>query len=134
MINLHTKFEVSVFTHYEGIKGNAKCRNWGGLVELGSPKVTGNVTIQYSAYDFLFDFNRNYAPVLYHSQVISSYLSKLAYFNLYHLHLVPPLGVTPFEVRQDLWRLKTSLPALSCGVISMILRLAVLTQYRRVID
>jgi len=43
MINLCTKFEVSVFTHYEGMKGNAKCRNWGGD---GSPKVAGNVTIQ----------------------------------------------------------------------------------------
>jgi len=29
MIILHTKFEVSMFTHYEDIKGNAKCRNWG---------------------------------------------------------------------------------------------------------
>jgi len=27
-----TKFEVSMFTHYEDVKGNAKCRNWGGLV------------------------------------------------------------------------------------------------------
>ena len=28
---------------------------------LGSPKVIGNVTIQYSAYDFLFVFiNKNY--------------------------------------------------------------------------
>jgi len=31
MINLYTKFEVSTFTHYKGLKGNAKCRNWGGL-------------------------------------------------------------------------------------------------------
>jgi len=27
MINPHTKFEVSTFTHYEDMKGNAKCRN-----------------------------------------------------------------------------------------------------------
>jgi len=31
MINLHTKFEVCMFTHYEDIKGNAKCRKWDGL-------------------------------------------------------------------------------------------------------
>jgi len=31
MINLHTKFEVSMFSHYEDIKGNAKYKNWGGL-------------------------------------------------------------------------------------------------------
>jgi len=27
MINPHTKFEVSMFTHYEDMKGNATCRN-----------------------------------------------------------------------------------------------------------
>jgi len=27
MINLHTKFEVSKFTHYEDMKGNEKRRN-----------------------------------------------------------------------------------------------------------
>jgi len=31
MINLLTKFEVSMFTHYENTKGNTKFRNWGGL-------------------------------------------------------------------------------------------------------
>jgi len=31
MTNLSTKFEVSAFTHYEDMKGNTKCRNWGGL-------------------------------------------------------------------------------------------------------
>jgi len=31
MVNLRNKFEVSMFTHYKDIKGNAKCRNSGGL-------------------------------------------------------------------------------------------------------
>jgi len=31
MINLNTKFEVSMFTHSKDMKGNAKCRNWGGF-------------------------------------------------------------------------------------------------------
>jgi len=31
MINLHTKFELSMFIRDEDIKGNAKCRNWSGL-------------------------------------------------------------------------------------------------------
>jgi len=30
MINPHTKFDVSMFSHYEDMKGYAKCRNWGG--------------------------------------------------------------------------------------------------------
>jgi len=46
MINLHTRFDVSKFTHYDGTKGNAKCRNWDGLGWLGSPKVIGNVIIR----------------------------------------------------------------------------------------
>jgi len=31
MINLHIKVEVSMFTHYKDMKGNAKCRNLGGF-------------------------------------------------------------------------------------------------------
>jgi len=31
MINLHTKFEVSMLSHYEDVKGNTKCRILGGL-------------------------------------------------------------------------------------------------------
>jgi len=32
-----------MFTHYEDMKGNGKCRNWSGQWSL---KVTGNVTIR----------------------------------------------------------------------------------------
>jgi len=31
-INSQSKFEVSMFTHYEDMKGNAKCKNWVGLM------------------------------------------------------------------------------------------------------
>jgi len=48
-----------------------------------------------SAYDFLFDFNGNYASILYRIRVIASYLSKVADFNLLHLHSAPSLWVTP---------------------------------------
>jgi len=37
-------------------------------------------------------------------------------FNIPHLHLALPLGVTPFEFRQDLWRQKTRRIALSYGI------------------
>jgi len=30
-VNLHIKLEVSTFTYYEVMEGNAKCRIWGGL-------------------------------------------------------------------------------------------------------
>jgi len=29
------KFEVSTFTHYEDMKGDEKCKNWGGLEVRG---------------------------------------------------------------------------------------------------
>jgi len=31
IVNLRTKFEVANPTHYEDMKGNTKCRKWGGL-------------------------------------------------------------------------------------------------------
>jgi len=30
-INLYTKYEVSIFTHYEDMKCDEKCKNWDGL-------------------------------------------------------------------------------------------------------
>jgi len=46
----------------------------------------------------------------------------------------PQMGVTPLESRRDIWHQKTRVPALSYGVVCVILRLAVLVQYRRVTD
>jgi len=37
-------------------------------------------------------------------------------FNLPHLYLAPPSGVTPLEFRQDLWQQKTRRIAISCGI------------------
>ena len=44
-INLNTKYEVSKFTHYEDMKGDEKCKNWGGFENYGSPRVIGNIAI-----------------------------------------------------------------------------------------
>ena len=30
-VNLYTKYEISMFTHYEDMKGDEECKNWGGL-------------------------------------------------------------------------------------------------------
>jgi len=43
---------------------------WGGS---GALKVIGNATIPYSAYDFLFDFNRNYVSIFYRFRDIAGY-------------------------------------------------------------
>ena len=69
------------------MRSDAKCTSWSSL---GALKVIGNVTIQYSAYDFLVDCNRNCASILYRVRDIASYLSKVADFNPPHLHLAPP--------------------------------------------
>ena len=51
-----------------------------------------------------------------------------------HLHLAPPLGVTPFEFRKDFWHQKTRVPWLSCGVVCVFLCLAILVEHRLVTD
>jgi len=69
--------------------------------------------------------------VLFCFRVIMRYLSKVADFNLLHLHLAPPLGMNLFEFRQDLWRQK--LESLGYrGLFCVIISLAILTKYRRV--
>ena len=131
MVSQCTKYEVSRFTRYEAVNGDAKCRKWGGQ---GALKVNGNVTIRQSAYDFLFDFNRNHAPTLYRLRDIASYLSKVAVFDPPHLHSAPSQGVTPVKFRGDLWHQKTRVFEVSCVVVCVILRLAVLVELLLVTD
>ena len=59
---------------------------------------------------------------------------EVADFDPPHLYLAPPQGVTPVEFRGDLWHQKTRVPGLSCGVVCVILRLAVLVELRLVAD
>ena len=131
MVSQCTKYEVSRFTRYEAMNGGAKCRKWGGQ---GALKVNGNVTIRQSAYDFLFDFNRNHASILQRFRDIASYLSKVADFDPPHLHSAPSQGVTPVEFRGDFWHQKTRVFGVSCGVVRVILRLATLVELRLVTD
>ena len=134
MVSQCTKVEVSRFTRYEAVNGGAKCRKWCGLGWFGALKVTGNTTIRWSAYDFLFDFNRNYVSIFYRFRYIAGYLSKVADFDPPHLHSAPSQGVIPVEFRGDLWHQKTRVPGLSCGVVCMILSLAVSVELRLVTD
>ena len=72
--------------------------------------------------------------IFYRFRDTAGYLSKVADFDPPHLHLAPPLGVTPVEFREDLWLQKTSVPGLARDVVCMILRLAILVEYRLVTD
>jgi len=67
--------------------------------------------------------------LLYRFRDIAGYLWKVADFDPPHLHLV-----TPVEFRGDLWHQKTRVPGLSCGVVCVILLLAVLVELRLVTD
>ena len=64
----------------------------------------------------------------------TSYLSKVADFDPRYLHLAPPHGVIPVEFRGVLWQQKARVPELSCGVVCVILRLAILVEHRLVTD
>jgi len=77
---------------------------------------------------------KKYASNLYRFRVIECFPSKVVNFNLPHLHLSSPYGVIQDEFCRDLWRQKTRVPGLSCGIICVILRLGVLIQYPSVTD
>ena len=71
MVNLPTKFEVPSFTRYRDIK-DVKTLEMGGLGWLET-------------------------SILYRFRDTARYLSKFADFTIPHLHLAPPLGMTPSE-------------------------------------
>ena len=72
--------------------------------------------------------------VFYRFRDIAGNLSKVADFDPPHLYLAPQQGVIPVEFRVDLWHQKTRVPGLSCGVVHVILCLAVLVELRLVTD
>jgi len=79
-------------------------------------------------FHFIFDVKQMYVPILHTLRVIASCLSRIADFNLPHLHL---LGMTPIEFRQSLRRQKTRFAWLSCVVFCVILSLAVWSMFER---
>jgi len=127
MLSQCTKFEVSEFNRYEAMNGGAKYRKWGGLGCLGGTQGHGQChhSIECTRLP-ICDFNRNYVSIFYRFRDIAGYLWKVADFDPPHLHLAPPWGVTPVEFRGDLWHQKTRVPGVSCGLVCVILRLAVL--------
>jgi len=87
-INLYTKCEVSMFTHYEDMKGDEKYKKLGWFEGLGVTQ--GHCKHPHLIERFLFDFNRNYASILDRFRVIARFSSKMANFNPPHLHLSTP--------------------------------------------
>jgi len=86
-----------------------------------------------SAYDFLLYFNRNCVtllPFLIYSRL---FVESRRFWPIPPAFGVP-IRVAPVKFRGDLWGQKTRLPGLSCGVVYVILRLAVLVEHRLVTD
>ena len=126
--DLLCSIHISPITCYEDIKGNVKIEIVVVLGGYGSLKIISNVAIRYSTYNFLIDFNRNYASIFYHFRV------SVANYNLPDLHLAPPLEVTRFEFCQDHWQHKTRVPGLLCGAVCVILHLAISVEHPLVTD
>ena len=103
-------------------------------------------TTQLNDDDFLIRilYRTNYVLLLLHSITLLSCVCQL--FACMYVYLVPfssysfrrkwpiltypicvwcPVGMITFDSRRDLWHPKTRVPALSCGIICVILRLAV---------
>ena len=67
------------------------------------------------------------------SSYIASYLSKVVNFNLPHMHLAPPLWVTPIWVLPRSLSLENyRVPGLSCGIVCVILRFAISVEHQLV--
>jgi len=116
------------------MRNGAKCTNWGNWGRLVVTQGHRQCHHSIERYDFLFNFSKNHASILYRFRDITSYLSKVADFDPPHLHSAPSYGVTTVEFRGDLWHQKTRLPVLSCGVVCVILHLADLVEHRLVTD
>ena len=80
------------------------------------------------AYDFLFDFNRNHASILYQLFVESRrfYPTQPAFRA--------SVGGDPGRISRISLATKTRLPELSCGFICVIVYLAVFVEHRLVTD
>ena len=77
-INLLTKFEVSISTHYKDERRYKISKvGWFGIVRVGSLTVSGNSAIRYSTYEFLLAFHSNYVPIWYRFWAIARYWSKI---------------------------------------------------------
>jgi len=102
-VNLQNKFEVPNYTHYEDMRSDAKCTNWGSSGTLGGHARSSAMsqfdrahTTAYSTAIETMCLSCT-VSILYRYRDIAGYLSKVADFDPPHLRLAPPLGVTPVE-------------------------------------
>ena len=85
-----------------------------------------------STYDFLFNWNRNYASILQRFRGIASYLSKFVDFNPPHLHLAPSIRGPRSNFAERFGTRKLETLGYWCDTVSMILGSTILAELRLV--
>jgi len=109
---------VCMFSHYKDWKGNTKCRNWGGLGVWGHP-MSPFYRVHTTSYLILIET----VSRLYHFRVGELFVKSCLFW--------PTPSASGANVEGDPVRI---LPRFLYGTVSMILRLAILTQYWHVTD
>ena len=130
MVNLPTKFGVSTFSHY----GDMKCvKNAQNGVVRGHPRSSAMSPFDRTrTISHLSLVETMYLPCTVFE--IRQVICGNSHFDLTHLHLAPPLGVTPVEFQKDFWHQKTRVTGLLCAVVCMFLCLAILVEHWLVTD
>ena len=91
MVDMYTKHEVSMFTHYEDMKGDKNVKKigvvWGVRGHPRSSETSPFDRVHMTSYSTLKETMRLSCTVF---EFIASFSSKVANFNPPHLHLSPP--------------------------------------------
>jgi len=130
MVNLYTKLEVSMCVHYD-MKSGRKCTNWDSLGRSGVTQ--GHRQCHHSIERIQRAIQLWYKQSIY--LVPFSRYSQL-FVEIRRFWPTPPAFGTAVGGRILLrsLRQKTRFPGLSCGVVCVILCLAVLVEHRLVTD
>ena len=122
MINIQCMYQIwslyVQYTHYEEIKGSSKCKNWVVWGHSKSSAMSPFDTVHMTAYSTLLG-------TMHLSCAFFEIWQTICQNFLPYLHLAPPYGVPPVRFQGDLWQQKTRFPGLSCGIVCVILHLAI---------
>jgi len=104
MIRPYTKFEVSKFTHYEDMKGNAKCRIWGGFQVMGHPRSLAMSPFDSAhmiSYSTLVETTRLSVPFSSYSELFVIWRSR---WGRHRSNFAETFGVRKPEFSAIVWR------------------------------
>jgi len=135
MFNPHIKFKMSTITWNEETKGDSKCKNFRFVPPFEGLRgnVHGSSMARWKARGRLpISVNWTFFASSYGWGTMSKYWSKLRCLKGVWVTLSANFRGKGGSSTNDFWCQKTRIPGLSRGVVCVIIRLAVLIQYRRV--